>query len=151
MWLMSHVAHAAHVAHAPKQANRGGGGGGGSGGGFFARVTCEQHHMRVRVCVCKTPHARPCVQNHMFVQRHAHVRHRARVCAATSCANATSYACVSGNIIRVLMLVAVAGGFFASGFKRAFKMKDFGDTIPGHGGITDRFDCQVRACVRACV
>jgi CDP-diglyceride synthetase len=23
------------------------------------------------------------------------------------------------------------GGFFASGFKRAFKMKDFGDTIPG--------------------
>ena len=36
------------------------------------------------------------------------------------------------------------GGFFASGFKRAFKLKDFGDTIPGHGGITDRFDCQVR-------
>ncbi len=37
-----------------------------------------------------------------------------------------------------------AGGFFASGFKRAFHMKDFGDTIPGHGGVTDRFDCQVR-------
>jgi phosphatidate cytidylyltransferase len=36
-----------------------------------------------------------------------------------------------------------AGGFFASGFKRAFKMKDFGDTIPGHGGVTDRFDCQM--------
>jgi phosphatidate cytidylyltransferase len=35
------------------------------------------------------------------------------------------------------------GGFFASGFKRAFKIKDFGDTIPGHGGIMDRFDCQV--------
>jgi hypothetical protein len=35
------------------------------------------------------------------------------------------------------------GGFFASGFKRAFKMKDFGDTIPGHGGVTDRFDCQM--------
>ncbi|KAL5019212.1 hypothetical protein ScPMuIL_004934 [Solemya velum] len=29
------------------------------------------------------------------------------------------------------------GGFFASGFKRAFKIKDFGDTIPGHGGIMD--------------
>jgi CDP-diglyceride synthetase len=38
--------------------------------------------------------------------------------------------------------VAPFGGFFASGFKRAFKMKDFGDTIPGHGGVTDRFDCQ---------
>lgn len=34
------------------------------------------------------------------------------------------------------------GGFFASGFKRAFKVKDFSDTIPGHGGIVDRFDCQ---------
>ena len=29
------------------------------------------------------------------------------------------------------------GGFFASGFKRAFKIKDFGDTIPGHGGFMD--------------
>nr|XP_023021999.1 phosphatidate cytidylyltransferase, photoreceptor-specific [Leptinotarsa decemlineata] len=34
------------------------------------------------------------------------------------------------------------GGFFASGFKRAFKIKDFGDVIPGHGGVMDRFDCQ---------
>lgn len=39
-------------------------------------------------------------------------------------------------------LVAPFGGFFASGTKRTFKAKDFGDTIPGHGGITDRFDCQ---------
>jgi phosphatidate cytidylyltransferase len=38
---------------------------------------------------------------------------------------------------------AGTGGFFGSGFKRAFKMKDFGDTIPGHGGVTDRFDCQM--------
>jgi len=38
-------------------------------------------------------------------------------------------------------LVAPFGGFFASGFKRAFKIKDFADTIPGHGGVTDRFDC----------
>uniref|UniRef100_A0A6G1SP99 Phosphatidate cytidylyltransferase n=1 Tax=Aceria tosichella TaxID=561515 RepID=A0A6G1SP99_9ACAR len=39
-------------------------------------------------------------------------------------------------------VVGPFGGFFASGFKRAFKVKDFGDTIPGHGGIVDRFDCQ---------
>eukprot|EP00510_Aplanochytrium_minuta_P005588 CAMPEP_0184028246 /NCGR_PEP_ID=MMETSP0954-20121128/14699_1 /TAXON_ID=627963 /ORGANISM="Aplanochytrium sp, Strain PBS07" /LENGTH=160 /DNA_ID=CAMNT_0026312999 /DNA_START=293 /DNA_END=775 /DNA_ORIENTATION=- len=40
-------------------------------------------------------------------------------------------------------MVAPFGGFFASGFKRAFKIKDFGDSIPGHGGITDRMDCQI--------
>lgn len=39
-------------------------------------------------------------------------------------------------------LIAPFGGFFASGLKRSFKLKDFGDTIPGHGGITDRMDCQ---------
>lgn len=39
-------------------------------------------------------------------------------------------------------IIAPFGGFFASGFKRAFKVKDFGDVIPGHGGIMDRFDCQ---------
>lgn len=39
-------------------------------------------------------------------------------------------------------LVAPFGGFFASGLKRTFKIKDFGDSIPGHGGMTDRFDCQ---------
>jgi len=40
-------------------------------------------------------------------------------------------------------IVAPFGGFFASGFKRAFKIKDFGNVIPGHGGITDRMDCQI--------
>lgn len=35
------------------------------------------------------------------------------------------------------------GGFFASGLKRAFKIKDFGDIIPGHGGFLDRFDCHL--------
>jgi len=39
-------------------------------------------------------------------------------------------------------LIAPFGGFFASGIKRTFHIKDFGDSIPGHGGITDRFDCQ---------
>jgi len=45
--------------------------------------------------------------------------------------------------------IAPFGGFFASGFKRAFNIKDFGDTIPGHGGIMDRFDCQVVIAVFA--
>lgn len=40
-------------------------------------------------------------------------------------------------------VIAPFGGFFASGFKRAFKVKDFAGIIPGHGGMTDRMDCQV--------
>lgn len=39
-------------------------------------------------------------------------------------------------------IIAPFGGFFASGFKRAARIKDFGDLIPGHGGLMDRFDCQ---------
>jgi phosphatidate cytidylyltransferase len=39
-------------------------------------------------------------------------------------------------------IIAPFGGFFASGFKRAFGIKDFSDVIPGHGGVLDRFDCQ---------
>lgn len=38
--------------------------------------------------------------------------------------------------------IAPFGGFFASGLKRAYKVKDFSSTIPGHGGFADRFDCQ---------
>jgi phosphatidate cytidylyltransferase len=40
-------------------------------------------------------------------------------------------------------MVAPFGGFFASGFKRALRIKDFGSVIPGHGGFTDRMDCQL--------
>jgi phosphatidate cytidylyltransferase len=35
------------------------------------------------------------------------------------------------------------GGFMGSGFKRAIKIKDFAKTIPGHGGIVDRMDCEI--------
>jgi phosphatidate cytidylyltransferase len=39
-------------------------------------------------------------------------------------------------------LIAPFGGFFASAIKRACGVKDFGDMLPGHGGFTDRLDCQ---------
>ena len=39
-------------------------------------------------------------------------------------------------------LVAPWGGFFASAIKRAYNKKDFDSLIPGHGGLTDRMDCQ---------
>jgi phosphatidate cytidylyltransferase len=39
-------------------------------------------------------------------------------------------------------LVAPFGGFFASGLKRAMKIKNFGVLIPGHGGMSDRMDCK---------
>lgn len=32
-------------------------------------------------------------------------------------------------------------GFMASGFKRAYGIKDFATTLPGHGGFMDRYDC----------
>jgi phosphatidate cytidylyltransferase len=41
-------------------------------------------------------------------------------------------------------LIAPFGGFFASGLKRTFKIKDFGDLVPGHGGITGKFLFRVR-------
>lgn len=39
-------------------------------------------------------------------------------------------------------VVAPFGGFLASAIKRAYGIKDFDSVIPGHGGLTDRFDCQ---------
>jgi phosphatidate cytidylyltransferase len=39
--------------------------------------------------------------------------------------------------------VAPFGGFLASAIKRAYGIKDFDSIIPGHGGVMDRFDCQL--------
>lgn len=40
-------------------------------------------------------------------------------------------------------IVAPFGGFLASAIKRAYGIKDFDSIIPGHGGVMDRFDCQL--------
>eukprot|EP01120_Amphizonella_sp_Union-15-10_P010853 TRINITY_DN4499_c0_g1_i1.p1 TRINITY_DN4499_c0_g1~~TRINITY_DN4499_c0_g1_i1.p1 ORF type:complete len:438 (-),score=58.50 TRINITY_DN4499_c0_g1_i1:83-1330(-) len=40
-------------------------------------------------------------------------------------------------------LIAPFGGFFMSAVKRAYKIKDFDNIFPGHGGMTDRMDCQL--------
>ena len=39
-------------------------------------------------------------------------------------------------------VVGPFGGFLASAIKRAYGIKDFDSIIPGHGGVTDRLDCQ---------
>jgi len=39
-------------------------------------------------------------------------------------------------------LIAPFGGFFTSAIKRAYNVKDFDTIFPGHGGFTDRTDCQ---------
>lgn len=37
-------------------------------------------------------------------------------------------------------IISQIGDLTASGIKRNYKIKDYGDLIPGHGGIMDRFD-----------
>ncbi len=47
------------------------------------------------------------------------------------------FAVVSGLVLSV---ASQLGDWLASGIKRWCKVKDFGDLLPGHGGIMDRFD-----------
>ena len=46
------------------------------------------------------------------------------------------------NVLSPNSIVAPFGGFLASAIKRAYEVKDFDSLIPGHGGVTDRVDCE---------
>ncbi|MDO5564850.1 MAG: phosphatidate cytidylyltransferase [Eubacteriales bacterium] len=50
-----------------------------------------------------------------------------------------AFACMMGAIISQF------GDLAASGIKRDYNTKDYGDIIPGHGGILDRFDSVIFA------
>ena len=45
-----------------------------------------------------------------------------------------------GIICFVCAIISQLGDLVASAIKREYKIKDYGDIIPGHGGILDRFD-----------
>ncbi len=61
--------------------------------------------------------------------------------AASKCSIRPNYN-VHGVIIAALCsFIGPFAGFFASGLKRGCGIKNFNESIPGHGGVTDRCDC----------
>jgi phosphatidate cytidylyltransferase len=49
------------------------------------------------------------------------------------------------DLVAMFCLAALAGDLLASAYKRICGVKDFGNSIPGHGGFLDRFDSFIGA------
>ncbi|MFO7978336.1 MAG: phosphatidate cytidylyltransferase [Bacteroidales bacterium] len=44
-----------------------------------------------------------------------------------------------------IVIFAFSGDIFFSWYKRQYKVKDFSNVLPGHGGFLDRFDSLIAA------
>ncbi len=49
------------------------------------------------------------------------------------------------DLVALFCVAALVGDLLASGYKRVCGVKDFGNSIPGHGGFLDRFDSFIGA------
>jgi phosphatidate cytidylyltransferase len=71
------------------------------------------------------------------------VVHDARIADGASAWPPSAHPAIFAVICAMAAIVSTFGDLAASGIKRAYKIKDYGKLIPGHGGILDRFDSAI--------